>query len=122
MGFQSVDEVDLTEVFEVPALVMKSIPKFMRGAFRGALKLSLQEIHRGSVANKSIVEARGWKLFSLLPRSLVFRPPRGGLVPRGRLQERLAPFVAGDCVFVVVVFGSVDAGGHHQSQEMKKTC
>ena len=41
LGFQSLDEVDLTEVFEVPVLVMKSIPKFMRGAFRGALKLSL---------------------------------------------------------------------------------
>ena len=42
VGFQSVDDVDLTQVFEDPALVMKSIPKFMRGAFRGALKMSLQ--------------------------------------------------------------------------------
>ena len=49
---------------------------------RGALKLSLQEIQRGSVANNSIVEARGWLRFS--------HSPRGGLIPRGRLQERLA--------------------------------
>ena len=96
VGFQSLDDVDLTQVFEVPAMVMKSIPKFMRGAFRGALKLSLQEIQRGSTANNSVVEARGWKLFFLLPRLLLFRPPRGGLIPRGRLQERLARFAAGD--------------------------
>ena len=96
VGFQSLDDVDLTQVFEVPAMVMKSIPKFMRGAFRGALKLSLQEIQRGSTANNSVVEARGWKLFFLLPRLLLFRPPRGGLIPKGRLQERLARFAAGD--------------------------
>ena len=56
--------------------------------------MSLQEIQRGSTA--SVVEARGWKLFFLLPRLLLFRSPRGGLIPKGRLQERLARFVAGD--------------------------
>ena len=95
-GFASLDEVDLAEVFEVRACVMKSIPKFMRGAYRGAMKLSLQEIQRGS-ANNSTVETRGWKLFFLLPRLLLFKPPRGGLVPRSRLQERMSKFASG-CV------------------------
>ena len=95
-GFASLDEVDLAEVFEVRACVMKSIPKFMRGAYRGAMKLSLQEIQRGSVVNNSTVETRGWKLFFLLPRLLLFKPPRGGLVPRGRLQERMSKFASGE--------------------------
>ena len=58
VGFQSLDEVDLTQVFKVPALVMKSIPKFMRG----------------SVANNSVVEARGWKLHFLLGYSSTGHP------------------------------------------------
>ena len=80
-GFASLDEVDLAEVFEVGACVMKSIPKFMRGAYRWAMKVSLQEIQRGSAANNSTVETRGWKLFFLLPRLLLFKPLRGGLSP-----------------------------------------
>ena len=34
-GFASLDMVDLEHVFEVRALVGKSVPKFMSGAFRG---------------------------------------------------------------------------------------
>ena len=41
---------------------------------------------------------RGWKLFLLLPRMLLSRPPRGGLIPRQRLEERLATFNAGEWV------------------------
>ena len=46
-GFASLDMVDLEQVFEIRALVMKSVPTFMKGAFRGALKVSLEEIKRG---------------------------------------------------------------------------
>ena len=62
------DEVDLAEVFGVRACVIK----FMRGAHRGAMKLSLQKIQRGSAANNSIVETRGWKLFLLQERMSKF--------------------------------------------------
>ena len=36
-GFRSLDEVVLEEVFEVKALVIKTTPKFLRGAFMGAM-------------------------------------------------------------------------------------
>ena len=94
-GFRSLDEVNLEDVFEVRALVMKSIPKFLRGVFRGALKVSLQEIVRGQQRNDSEAESRGWKLFLLLPRMLLSRPPRGGLVPKARLRERVDRFGQG---------------------------
>ena len=38
---------------------------------------------------------KAWKLFLLLPRLLFHRPPRGGLIPKGQLQERFTDFAAG---------------------------
>ena len=81
-GLESLDMVDIAEVFSVRAVVMKSVPRFLAGAFRGALKAGLQEICKGRAANNVVVEERGWKLFLLIPRLLLWRPPRGGLVPR----------------------------------------
>ena len=95
-GFEGLDEVSLGEVFEVRAQVMKTVPNFMKGVFRGGLKMSLEEILKGRARSDSVKEIRGWKLFFLLPRLLLFRPPRGGLVPKARLQERVSMFSAGD--------------------------
>ena len=49
--FESLDMVDLERVFEVRALVMKSVPGFMKGAFRGAMKINLEEIRKGQLAS-----------------------------------------------------------------------
>ena len=92
------DVVDLEHVFEFRALVMKSVPKFMRGAFRGAWKISLEAIRKGHSAGNEEVACGVWKLFMLLPRMLLSRPPRGGLIPRQRLEERLGTFNAGEWV------------------------
>ena len=97
-GFESLDMVDFERVFEVRALVMKSVPGFMKGAFRGAMKISLEEIKKGQLASNVETTTRGWKLFMLLPRMLLCRPPRGGLIPRKRLEER---FNAGDWVNLI---------------------
>ena len=43
-------------------------------------------------------EIRGWKLFFLLPRILLHRPPRGGLVPKAQLQERVDKSLQGQWV------------------------
>ena len=87
VGLGSLDEVNLESVFEISGIVMKTVPKFMRGVFRGAIKTSLQAILRGH--ERKDVE---------LPRLLLARPPRGGLVPQGRLKERVARFSAGEWV------------------------
>ena len=60
--------------------------------------MSLEEILKGRVRNDSVKEVRGWKLFFLLPILLLFRPSRGRLVPKARLQERVSTFSAGDWV------------------------
>ena len=92
VGFRSLDEVNMEDTFEARALVMKAIPKFVKAVFRSAIKVSLQAIARGREMNDVVVETRGWKLFLLLPRLILSRPPRGGVIPRGRLQERMARF------------------------------
>ena len=38
---------------------------------------------------------RGWKLFMLLPRLLLFRPPRGGNVHKSKLAGRFEDFIEG---------------------------
>ena len=44
-------------------------------AFRNALRVALSEILEGSAAGDELREERGWKLFFLLPRMLLSRPP-----------------------------------------------
>ena len=99
---------------------MKSVPNFVKGAFRGALKISLEEIWRGQVAgNEETI--RGWKLFLLLPRMLLCRLPRGGLIPRKRLDERLATFTAGDWVHLVeTVVGICTVGSQAQFRRRRR--
>ena len=43
-----------------------------------------------------IAQCRGWRLFLLLPRLLLFRPPRGGLIPKHQLQNRFSLFPRGE--------------------------
>ena len=65
-GFEGLDEVSLGDVFEVRAQVMKTVPNFMKGVFRGGLKMSLEEILKGRARSDSVKEIRGWKLASQL--------------------------------------------------------
>ena len=42
------------------------------------------------------MQIRGWKVFFLVPRLLLFRPKRGGSVPRKQLEDRVAFFQHGE--------------------------
>ena len=75
---------------------MKSVPYFLRGGYRAAVRLALEEIVSGWVSGDVVKQERGWKLFFLLPRMLLSRPCRGGLVPRRKLETRFQKFFAGD--------------------------
>ena len=60
-------------------------------------RVMLQEIFDGTEANNEARVVRGWKLFLLLPRMLLFRPPReGGVVPRKKLESRIRLFQEGE--------------------------
>ena len=106
-----VDEVDLALIFSRRAVVMKSVPKFMQGVFRVAGRAALEEVTAVRLVRDERRHTRAWKLFLLLPRLLLFRPPRGGLIPRKRLEERCALCARGDwTVFLAASECSVEAG------------
>ena len=75
---------------------VKSIrPKFLRGAYRSSLRVALTEADLGYAAGDDARVSRAWKLFLLLPRMLLHKPVRGGLVPKVKLKERFILFIAG---------------------------
>ena len=78
--------------FSRRAVVMRSPPRFLCGGKRAAMRLALPEMLNGADREDDIAQCRGWKLFLLLPRLLLFRPPRGGLIPKQQLQNRLSLF------------------------------
>ena len=80
-AFMSLDVLELNSMFEGRANAMRSVPFVMRGAFRGALRLAMNEAVLGREQNDVPREERAWKLFFLLPRILLTRPPRGGKIP-----------------------------------------
>ena len=95
-SFQWLAEVDLEVVFKQRPCLMKSVPGFMKGAYRSAMRVAFAEIDQGRVERDATRSSRGWKLFLLLPRLLLHKPPRGGLVPKRKLQDRFEVFADGD--------------------------
>ena len=79
-AFRSLDEVNLVDHFSRRPAVMKSVPKFLTGPFRNSLRVALDEAIVGSSVEDSARQERGWKLFLLLPRMLLHRPPGGGFL------------------------------------------
>ena len=95
-AFASLDAVNLVDLFDHRARVTRSVPHVLKGAFRMALRVAFQEIFDGTEANSEARVVRGWKLFLLLPRMLLFRPHRGGVVPRKKLEPRIRQFHEGE--------------------------
>ena len=77
---------------------MRSIPKFMRGVFRGAMKVGLQEITKGRGGEQYSGGESGMEIVHASPRLLLSKPSRGGLIPKGRLKERVTKFCAGEWI------------------------
>ena len=90
LGMSSLDEVQLDTIFERRAHVMRSILHLLEGPYRAAVRLALREATVGRTSGDMLRLTRAWKLFLLLPRMWLSRPPRGGLVPKGRLLERVS--------------------------------
>ena len=92
MALVTLDDVDPHVHFRQRASVMKTVPHFLRGSFRNALKLALEEATWGNSRDDEVRQERGWKLLMLLPRMLLHRAPGGGLISRAKLVERFEAF------------------------------
>ena len=99
----SLDSVDLQSVFRRCACVMTSCPAFLVGSYRSAVRLAMTEAELiGECQWDEQRRTRGWKLFLLLPRMFLFRPPRGGLLPKSQLRDRVRQFHKGSWINLLV--------------------
>ena len=73
-ALKGLDQIDVVHFFSMRAVVMKSPPQFVRGAYNAALRIALQKIEEGFQSQNEERQGRGWKLFLLFPRMLLFRP------------------------------------------------
>ena len=89
-AFRRLDGCDVEQIFARRGCVMKSVPFFLKGPFRSALRIALE-----ATADEHVRRSRGWKLFLLFPRMLLSRRPRGGSVSREKLRKRFELFTAG---------------------------
>ena len=97
---------------------------FPKGPFRNALRLALEE----AVSEELIRQERGWKLMLLLPRMLLHRPPRGGLIAKDKLHERFPSFARGEWLALLEASGRCDEEAaiarrrrRHQGDDVQKT-
>ena len=80
-AWQAIDAADMSLMFQHRPEVMRSVPHFLQGPFRNAMLMALEE----ACHPEGLRKERDWKLFVLLPRLLLHKPPRGGNVPRHKL-------------------------------------
>ena len=59
------------------------------------MRVVLQEVISDMESDNQERITRGWKLFVLLPRLLLFKPPRGGKVAKNTLLDRFTKFAPG---------------------------
>ena len=98
-AFLSLDAVDLHTIFTKRAAVMKAIPRFLRGSFRNAIKVAMDE----ALHTNEVRRTRGWKLFLLLPRMLLHR------ISRSKLVQRFDEFCAGQWTQLLSARASCDS-------------
>ena len=61
----SLDEFRLPEIFKHRARVMQTVPLFLKGAFRGALRVAFEEAQCAQDNNYEVKHGGAWKLFML---------------------------------------------------------
>ena len=92
----SLDVVDLQSVFRRRACVMKSCPKFLVGHHIQSSNACCDD------GSDELRCTRAWKLFFLLPKMLLHRPPLGGLLPKPQLLDRFSSFNRGQWINLLI--------------------
>ena len=118
-AFASLDHFELKSVFSRRARVLSTIPFILKGAFRSALRTAL-EVNAGHEMGSESRMMRGWKLFMLLPRLLLHRPSRGGMVPRKKMEERIIWFQEGLWLRLLEESQTSEAHAHQASSRRRR--
>ena len=104
-AFRTLDDVSVIPIFEQRAAVMKTVPRFLRGPLRNALKIAMEEVLS---SNDVAGRLRGWKLFVMIPRMLLPRPLGGGVVAKEKLVGRFELFRQGHWTQLIHASGECD--------------
>ena len=67
-SYRELEYVDVPAMFARRGVVMQNVPRFLRGAFRNAVRVALDEIKAGWSENDEMRQEGGWKLFLLISR------------------------------------------------------
>ena len=92
LGLEALDAVDLQATCRERVLTLQTAPTRVRGSLRTAMRAGLRLAVHPSCPHD---EARGWKLFCLAPRMLLYRSPGESRVPLAELDRRCDLFRAG---------------------------
>ena len=76
--WEQLDEVNVSEMFVMRVLMLKSCPRFLRGRLRFSFFVSLRERLRCKLEQDMQGENRAWKLFALVPMLILHRPKHVG--------------------------------------------
>ena len=122
-AFVTLDTIILPDLLKKRPSVLKSVLHFLKGRFRNALRLALKE----AVSEEVFRQERGWELLLLLPRMLLPRPPRGGLIAKDKLHERFRSFARGEWLMLLEASGRCDEEAaiarrkrRHQGDDVQK--
>ena len=105
-AFEAMDQVNVVGIFHHRAAVMKTVPRFLQGPFRNVMKVVLEEVMASDDPTR---KERGWKVFLMLPRMLLHRPPGGGHVSRNKLSSRFEAFNRGEWTSLIEASIACDA-------------
>ena len=91
----ALDPLNLQTIFTRRVTLLKSVPFPMKGGIRMAFRLALEIIDKGYEQRDVAKQERGWKLFFLVPRLLLYKRPGELLIPKEELSRRCAAFAKG---------------------------
>ena len=93
--WETLDRVDLREVFDSRFPVLQNCPFSVRGRFRQAVRTALEARSEAVRSQDVLGEVRGWKLFCLLPFWLLRCSSDSHRVPKPELCRRMDMFSQG---------------------------
>ena len=88
-GFGQLDHRDISEVFSCRASVMRTVPRFLWGSFRVALKVALEEIRVGHSTRNTQRQEPGWKIVLALAPNVVASFTKGRPDQQGQVDWQI---------------------------------
>ena len=121
VALHSLNEVDVQHIFRDRAVVIKSLPRLIRGAYKSAMRMALKEAVDRDTVGDELGLCRAWKLFLLLPWMMLLRPPRGGFIPKCQLHERFSLFSSGHWIELLLASQALSENARRVQQRRSRT-